>query len=164
MCIRDRAGGCFWGVEELFRNLPGVLSTEVGYTGGKTANPTYQDVKKGDTGHAEAIRVTFDPNTLTCQALLHFFFSIHDPTSSNRQGNDKGSQYRSAIFVNDDQEKALAKTVIEQVEKENFWKKPIVTSLETAQKFYSAEEEHQKYLEKNPGGYTCHWQRYPTTT
>ena len=154
------AGGCFWGVEELFRNEPGVVKTEVGYTGGHTDNPTYEEVKTGQTGHAEAIEVTYDKNQTNLKNLLHFFFSIHDPTTLNRQGNDIGSQYRSAIYYNNDEEKQIAKEVIEEVKAQNFWQKPIVTELIAFKKFYSAESYHQDYLQKHPNGYTCHFKRY----
>ena len=154
------AGGCFWGVEELFRNEPGVVKTEVGYTGGHSDNPTYEEVKTGQTGHAEAIEVTYDKNQTNLKNLLHFFFSIHDPTTLNRQGNDIGSQYRSAIYYNNDEEKQIAKEVIEEVKAQNFWQKPIVTELIAFKKFYSAESYHQDYLQKHPNGYTCHFKRY----
>lgn len=154
------AGGCFWGVEELFRNQKGVSETRVGYTGGGVANPTYEIVKTGESGHAEALEVTFDPKILTYSALLEFFFSIHDPTTLNQQGNDRGHQYRSAIFYQTDSEKLQAQQTIEKINKENRWPRPIATTLEPFEMFYSAEDFHQKYLEKNPGGYTCHWQRY----
>ncbi len=154
------AGGCFWGVEELFRNQPGVVSTRVGYTGGHTENPTYETVKTGTTGHAEALQVLFDLNTTTYKAIFHFFFSIHDPTTVDQQGNDQGSQYRSAIFYQNDEEKKAAQEVIEEVKAHNFWKNPIVTEVLPLKRFYSAEEYHQDYLQKNPGGYTCHFKRY----
>ncbi len=153
------AGGCFWGVEELIRQLPGVENTEVGYTGGSTENPTYEQVKTGTTGHAEAIEIQFDPNRISYESLLMFFFQIHDPTTQNRQGNDIGSQYRSAIFFLNDAQKETAKKVLERVENSKAWKKPVVTEIVPAAKFYSAETYHQDYLKKNPGGYTCHWVR-----
>lgn len=154
------AGGCFWGVEELFRKEPGVLTTRVGYSGGQTTNPTYETVKTGQTGHAESIEVVYDPTKTNLKNILHFFFSIHDPTTVNRQGNDVGSQYRSAIFYNSDEEKQIAKEVIEEVKQQNFWQKPIVTELVPFTKFYSAEDYHQDYLQKHPNGYTCHFKRY----
>jgi len=157
------AGGCFWGVEELFQNLPGVISTRVGYTGGTVENPTYEIVKTGESGHAEAIEINYEPKQLPLEDLLKFFFSIHDPTTMNQQGNDKGSQYRSAIFYNSELEKNLATSVIKELENENRWPKSIVTQIEFFQSFYSAENFHQNYLKKNPGGYTCHWQRYDPT-
>lgn len=153
------AGGCFWGVEELIRALPGVLSTEVGYTGGTMENPRYEHVKSGRTGHAESIHVVFDPSKITYEAILEFFFRLHDPTTANRQGNDVGSQYRSAIFYHDDAQRATAEKVKENVEKSGKWKKPLVTEIVAATPFYSAEDYHQDYLQKNPGGYTCHWVR-----
>jgi methionine-S-sulfoxide reductase len=153
------AGGCFWGVEELIRALPGVISTEVGYTGGKLENPTYAEVKKGDTGHAEAIQIEFDPARITYKDILDFFFRLHDPTTSNRQGNDIGTQYRSAIFYLDDEQKRVAEEVKAQVDRSGKWKKPLVTEIVPAQEFHRAEDYHQDYLRKNPGGYTCHFVR-----
>lgn len=153
------AGGCFWGMEEIIRALPGVLETEVGYTGGALPNPTYQDVKKGATGHAEAIRVVFDPSKISYESLLETFFRMHDPTTLNRQGNDIGSQYRSAIFYADEEQKKIAEAVKAKVDKSGKWKRPIVTEIVPAAPFYSAEEYHQDYLRKNPGGYTCHYLR-----
>jgi peptide methionine sulfoxide reductase msrA/msrB len=153
------AGGCFWGVEELIRKLPGVISTEVGYTGGNSETPIYATVKTGSTGHAESIEVKFDPTKLSYKDLLQFFFRIHDPTTVNQQGNDKGTQYRSAIFFANEQQKKMAEEVKAAVEKAGKWKKPIVTEIVPLKKFYSAESFHQDYLQKNPGGYTCHWVR-----
>lgn len=146
------AGGCFWGMQDLFRKQPGILSTEVGYTGGTEANPTY----KNHDGHAEAIRVVYDPHKTSYKRLLDFFFQIHNPTTLNQQGNDKGTSYRSAIFYGNDQEKKEAQLFIDLVNKSRRWPKPVVTSLEPLGKFTRAEEYHQDYLEKNPGGYTCH--------
>lgn len=153
------AGGCFWGVEELIRKLEGVTETEVGYTGGVLPNPTYNDVKKGTTGHAEAIRVTFDPGKLSYENLLKYFFRLHDPTTLNQQGNDRGTQYRSAIYFTTVEQKDTAERVKEDVNKSKKWSKPIVTEITKAQTFYSAETYHQDYLQKNPGGYTCHFLR-----
>lgn len=153
------AGGCFWGMEELIRQWPGVISTRVGYTGGATENPRYESVKMGRTGHAEAIEIIFDPDRTSYALILQRFFKIHDPTTPGRQGNDVGSQYRSAIFFHDDQQKKTAEEVIAIVDAAHFWPKPIVTQLEAATVFYPAEEYHQKYLVKNPGGYTCHYER-----
>ncbi len=153
------AGGCFWGVEELFRNLDGVLNTEVGYTGGTTENPSYETVKNGDTGHAESILVEFDPQKIKLAEILDFFFKIHDPTTLNQQGNDRGSQYRSAIFFSEPGEEEEAKSAITRAQGSGRWNKPIVTQVEGLKKFYSAEEYHQDYLKKNPQGYTCHWIR-----
>ena len=153
------AGGCFWGVEELLRSYPGVISTFVGYTGGQLANPTYELVKTGRTGHAEAIDITFDPAKLSYEDLLHFFFKLHDPTTLNRQGNDRGSQYRSAIFYHDEAQRLTAEAVKASVDASGKWPKPVVTEIIAASTFYPAEDYHQKYLEKNPGGYTCHYIR-----
>jgi peptide methionine sulfoxide reductase msrA/msrB len=151
------AGGCFWGMEELLRKMPGVIDTEVGYTGGALKNATYMAVKHGDTGHAESIQVLFDPKTLSFEELLNFFFRMHDPTTLNRQGNDSGSQYRSAIFYHsEEQRQAAEKMKILASEK---WKKPAVTEIVPASTFFPAEDYHQDYLEKEPGGYTCHWLR-----
>jgi peptide methionine sulfoxide reductase msrA/msrB len=153
------AGGCFWGVEDLIRKLPGVLSTEVGYAGGALDNPKYGDVKTGSTGHAEAVQIVFDPKKLSYEQLLHFFFRIHDPTTRNRQGNDVGSQYRSAIFAFDDAQKRIAEKVRGEVDRSGKWKSPVVTEILPAARFYPAESYHQDYLLKNPGGYTCHYIR-----
>ncbi|PIU00702.1 MAG: peptide-methionine (S)-S-oxide reductase [Bdellovibrionales bacterium CG10_big_fil_rev_8_21_14_0_10_45_34] len=153
------AGGCFWGVEELIRKQPGVLDTIVGYTGGTTENPRYDDVKTGKTGHAEAIKIEFDPSKTGLDELLKFFFKIHDPTTINRQGNDIGSQYRSAIFFATPEQEKVAKKVIDEINKSGTWKKPLVTKLEKLKHFYPAEEDHQDYLQKNPDGYTCHFIR-----
>lgn len=153
------AGGCFWGVEELFRTMPGVISTEVGYTGGTIPNPTYEIVKKGTSGHAESIKIQFDPNKLSFEDLLKFFFKIHDPTTKNQQGNDIGSQYRSAIFYVTDEQRKSAQKIKELVEASGAWKKPVVTEILQASTFYSAESFHQDYLQRNPGGYTCHYIR-----
>lgn len=154
------AGGCFWGMEELFRELPGVVKTQVGYTGGELNNPTYTDVKTGQSGHAESLEILFDPNQLSYQNLLLFFFRIHDPTTWNRQGNDLGSQYRSAIFYLNDEQKKTAEEVKDQVERSGKWgNRKVVTLIEPLTAFHEAEEHHQKYLVKNPGGYTCHFVR-----
>ncbi len=153
------AGGCFWGMEELFKQLTGVITTRVGYTGGEFHNPTYNDIKTGQTGHAEAVEIRYDPQIITYRQILEFFFKIHDPTTLNRQGNDRGTQYRSAIFVGNNEERDIALEVIQEIEKSNFWKDPICTKVIQAQEFYEAEEVHQDYLGKNPGGYTCHWIR-----
>ncbi|HYF48775.1 MAG TPA: peptide-methionine (S)-S-oxide reductase MsrA, partial [Planctomycetota bacterium] len=154
------AGGCFWGMEEIIREIPGVIDTQVGYTGGTTAKPEYKDVKTGKTGHAEAIKVTFDPKKLTYADLLEkWFFKMHDPTTANRQGNDVGSQYRSAIFYTSEEQKKIAEEVKARVDKSGKWKRPIVTEITKASEFTDAEDYHQDYLEKNPGGYTCHFMR-----
>ena len=153
------AGGCFWGVEDLFRKLPGVVGTEVGYTGGRTKNATYKDVKTGSTGHAEAIRIAYDPAATSYKALLEFFFQIHDPTTVDRQGNDVGSQYRSAIFYLDDDQKRDAEAVIAAVNASGKWPGKVVTKVEPAGEWWTAEEYHQDYLVKYPDGYTCHFIR-----
>ncbi|MFA6002712.1 MAG: bifunctional methionine sulfoxide reductase B/A protein [Elusimicrobiota bacterium] len=153
------AGGCFWGMEDIIRKLPGVLETTVGYTGGKVVDPIYESVHKGDTGHAEAIRVRFDPAKLSYEELLHYFFRLHDPTTLNRQGNDIGTQYRSAIFYRDDAQKRAAQKVKAEASASGRWRKPITTEISPAGTFYPAEDYHQKYLQKNPGGYTCHFLR-----
>jgi peptide methionine sulfoxide reductase msrA/msrB len=153
------AGGCFWGVQDLLRKIPGVIETEVGYTGGALPAPTYEQVKKGTTGHAEAVRVLFDPKVVSYDRLLDFFFTMHDPTTPNRQGNDIGSQYRSAIFFADAKQKEEAEKKIKEWNDSKKWKKPIVTEVVPAGAFTSAEGYHQDYLVKNPGGYTCHYYR-----
>jgi methionine-S-sulfoxide reductase len=153
------AGGCFWGMEEIIQKMPGVIETTVGYTGGLTENPTYPQVKTGETGHAEAIDIIFDSEKLRFSDLLDLFFKMHDPTSKNRQGNDIGTQYRSAIFFHDESQKTQAFEAIKRAEASSRWKKAIMTEVVSAQKFYSAEEYHQDYLLKNPGGYSCHYIR-----
>lgn len=153
------AGGCFWGMEEIIRQIPGVIATEVGYTGGTTAAPVYQEVKKGTTGHAEAIQVIFDPQRLSFKELLNFFFRMHDPTTPNRQGNDIGSQYRSAIFYATEAQRLTAEQVKAEVAQSGKWGSKPVTQIVAATPFYPAEEYHQDYLVKNPGGYTCHFLR-----
>jgi peptide methionine sulfoxide reductase msrA/msrB len=150
------AGGCFWGMEEIIRKLPGVVHTTVGYAGGTTANPTYEQVCTGRTGHAEAIQVVFDPTRLSYEKLLDCFFRMHDPTTLNRQHNDVGTQYRSAIFYTSEAQKQAAELVKARWDKSGKFNRPITTEITTASTFYSAEEYHQKYLRKNPGGYTCH--------
>jgi peptide-methionine (S)-S-oxide reductase len=146
------AGGCFWGMEELIRKQPGVLSTSVGYTGGNIKNPTYEN----HGGHAEAVEIEYDSEKTSYNKLLDFFFQIHNPTTLNQQGNDIGTSYRSAIFFGNDEEKREAENFIEIVNKSKRWKNPVVTSLEPLKVFYPAEDYHQDYLQKNPGGYTCH--------
>ena len=154
------AGGCFWGMEDILRKVPGILDTEVGYTGGTTKTPGYEQVKRGTTGHAEAVLVTFDPTKITyAQILEDWFFRMHDPTTLNRQGNDIGSQYRSAIFYLDASQKAAAEAVIKKVTASGVWRKPIVTQVVSAGAFTAAETYHQDYLKRNPGGYTCHYLR-----
>ncbi|NUM87614.1 MAG: peptide-methionine (S)-S-oxide reductase MsrA [Bdellovibrionales bacterium] len=153
------AGGCFWGVEELVRKLPGVTGTLVGYTGGATERPRYEEVKKGSTGHAEAVEIIFDPKKTSYEEILRFFFRLHDPTTANRQGNDVGSQYRSAIFFHSKEQRETASRVKAEVDASGKWKKPVVTEIVPAVRFWPAEDYHQDYLQKNPGGYTCHWVR-----
>jgi len=150
------AGGCFWGVEEIIRKIPGVVKTTVGYTGGKTANPTYEDVTTGQTGHAEAIEVVFNPAKLSYEGLLDYFFRMHDPTTLNRQHNDIGTQYRSAIFYTSESQKETAERVIQDLEAKKEFNRPITTEISKSSTFYSAEDYHQKYLVKNPNGYMCH--------
>lgn len=153
------AGGCFWGVEDLIRKIPGVLETHVGYSGGILKNATYNDVKKGNTGHAESVRIVFDPSKLKLESLLDHFFTLHDPTTKNRQGNDIGSQYRSVIFFENDHQKEVAQKKIKEWNESKKWKSPIVTEVTKAGPFYDAEDYHQDYLVKNPNGYTCHFYR-----
>ena len=153
------AGGCFWGMEDLLRQIPGVLETRVGYAGGTTKNPTYRDVSRGDTGHAETVEVVFDPARITYEELLRYFFRMHDPTTPNRQGNDVGTQYRSAIFYHDEAQRQAAERVKAEVERSGKWKRPIVTEIVPAGEFTVAEDYHQKYLQQHPGGYTCHYLR-----
>jgi peptide-methionine (S)-S-oxide reductase len=147
------AGGCFWGMEELFRTQPGVIDTEVGYSGGTNDAPTYEN----HPGHAEALKITYDPTETTEAELLDYFFQIHDPTTMNRQGNDVGSSYRSTIFYKSDEQKAVAEEAV--IRNQPYWTAPIVTSLEPLSTFWPAEEYHQDYLQKNIGGYTCHFER-----
>jgi methionine-S-sulfoxide reductase len=154
------AGGCFWGVEEILRKVPGVIDTDVGYTGGWVKDPTYDDTHDSKSGHAEAIRVTFDPSVLSYEDLLEqWFFKLHDPTTLNRQGNDVGTQYRSAIFPQTPEQRSVAERVKARVEASGKWKRPITTSIEPAGTWYSAESYHQDYLRKHPGGYSCHFMR-----
>ena len=149
------AAGCFWGVEATFRQLPGVISTRVGYTGGKTENPTYKDVCTDGTGHAEAVEVEYDPAKISYDALLEVFWENHDPTQLNRQGPDWGTQYRSAIFFHTPEQEAEAKASKEKLGKSGRFRKPIVTQIVAAPTFYEAEDYHQQYLEKR-GLATCH--------
>jgi len=154
------AGGCFWGVEDILRDVPGVIDTEVGYTGGWLENPTYADTHHSKSGHAEAVRVTFDPEVLTYEDLLEkWFFKLHDPTTLNRQGYDVGTQYRSAIFPQTDKQKIIAERVKARVEASGKWKRPVTTTIEPASTWYPAEDYHQGYLRKHPDGYSCHFVR-----
>ena len=149
------AGGCFWGMQDLIRKMPGVISTRVGYTGGDVANATY-----GNHGsHAEGIEITYDPELITYRRLLEFFFQIHDPTTLNRQGNDRGLSYRSAIYYVDDTQKQVAEETIADVNASGIWPGSVVTELEPVGDFWEAEPEHQDYLERIPNGYTCHYPR-----
>ncbi len=154
------AGGCFWGMEELLRKIPGVLETEAGYTGGWLKNPTYDDTHDSKSGHAEAVRVVFDPAQLDYAELLErWFFRMHDPTTLNRQGNDVGTQYRSAIFFTSEAQRKTAEAVKARVDGSGKWKQPVVTEVTAAGTWYPAEANHQDYLQRNPGGYTCHFMR-----
>jgi methionine-S-sulfoxide reductase len=157
--VATLAGGCFWGVQELIRKLPGVVESTVGYTGGTTADPTYEQVHTGRTGHAEAVQIVYDPRQISYEALLRYFFRLHDPTTKNRQGNDLGTQYRSAIFYHDEEQRAVAERVKAEVDHSGKWRRPLTTEIVPATRFYPAEAYHQDYLQKNPGGYTCHYLR-----
>lgn len=147
------AGGCFWGMEELFRTRLGVIDTEVGYAGGENEHPTYEF----HPGHAEALKIVFDESKTSVGTLLDYFFRIHDPTTPNRQGNDVGTSYRSTIFYADEAEKHEAEAAI--MRNQQYWTRPIVTALEPLATFWAAEDYHQDYLQKHPGGYTCHYER-----
>jgi len=147
--VATLAGGCFWCLEAVFDELKGVEEVESGYTGGKVPNPTYNQVCEGDTGHAEAIQVTFDPETLSYHDLLTVFFAIHDPTTLNRQGADAGTQYRSAIFTHDEQQKEITRQVIQEIADSHLWTNPIVTEVTPFEKFYPAEDTHQEYFTHN---------------
>jgi peptide-methionine (S)-S-oxide reductase len=149
------AGGCFWGMQDLIRKLPGVISTRVGYTGGDVPNATYRN----HGTHAEAIEIVFDPSRITYRRLLEFFFQIHDPTTPNRQGNDLGMSYRSAIYFTSDRQKAVALETIADVDASGLWPGKVVTEVAPAGEFWEAEPEHQDYLERIPNGYTCHFPR-----
>ena len=145
-------GGCFWGLEDLIRKQPGVVKSIVGYSGGEVENPTYENHR----GHAEAVQIEYDPEKTQLKNILDFFFQIHNPTTLNQQGNDMGSSYRSVIFYNNEEEKKTAQELIDIVNKSKRWDGPVVTTLEPSVKFTVAEDYHQDYLIKNPGGYTCH--------
>ncbi len=149
------AGGCFWGVEELIRRQPGVISTRVGYSGGDVPNATYRN----HGNHAEAVEITFDPTQTSYRNLLEFFFQIHDPTTVDRQGNDMGASYRSAVFYTSDEQKRVAEDTIADVEASGLWPGHVVTEVSPAGPFWEAEPEHQDYLQKYPNGYTCHFVR-----
>ncbi|GAB3637875.1 peptide-methionine (S)-S-oxide reductase MsrA [Hymenobacter arcticus] len=152
------AGGCFWGMEDLFRVRPGVLETKVGYMGGLNEGPTYGN----HPGHAEGIEITYDADKTSFKAILDYFFRIHDSTTVDRQGNDRGSSYRSAIFFQTPEEKATAEEFIQLVDDSGRWPDEVVTTLEPFDEFWLAEEEHQDYLLKRPNGYTCHFERFGT--
>lgn len=154
--IATLAGGCFWGMEEIIRKIPGVLDTSVGYTGGTTQNPSYKEICTGRTGHAEAVQITFDPAKISYEEVLGYFFRMHDPTTLNRQHNDVGTQYRSAIFYHSEEQKRTAQAVKQSVGKSGAFEDPIVTEITAATEYYPAETYHQDYLVKNPGGYNCH--------
>ncbi|WP_343602210.1 peptide-methionine (S)-S-oxide reductase MsrA [Mycobacterium sp.] len=149
------AGGCFWGVQDLIRRQPGVVSTRVGYTGGDTPQATYRN----HGGHAEAVEIVYDPERTDYRTLLEFFFQIHDPTTRNRQGNDVGTSYRSAIFYLDDEQKRIAQDTVADVDASGLWPGKVVTEVVAAGDFWEAEPEHQDYLQRYPGGYTCHFIR-----
>ncbi len=153
------AGGCFWGMQDLIRRVPGVISTRVGYAGGNVPNATYSDLKGGRSGHAESIEIVFDRAKLSYRRLLEFFFQIHDPSTIDRQGNDLGSQYRSVIFYLSAQQKETAESVIRAVDASGHWPGRVVTEVAAAGPFWEAEPVHQDYLERIPHGYTCHWVR-----
>ena len=149
------AGGCFWGMQDLLRRRPGVISTRVGYTGGNVPNATYRNHE----GHAEAIEIIFDPEKLSYRKLLEFFFQVHDPTTKNRQGNDVGTSYRSAIFYTTEEQQRIAQETIADVDASGLWPGKVVTEIKPASEFWEAEPEHQDYLERIPNGYTCHYVR-----
>lgn len=149
------AGGCFWGMQDLVRKLPGVVSTRVGYSGGDVANATYRN----HGTHAEAIEVVFDPDVLSLRKLLEFFFQVHDPSTPNRQGNDRGTGYRSGIYYTSDAQKEVALDTIKDVDASGLWPGKVVTEVKPAGDFWQAEPEHQDYLLKQPNGYTCHFVR-----
>ena len=149
------AGGCFWGMQELIRSFPGVLSTRVGYSGGDVVNATY----KNHGSHAESIEILFDADVISYRKILEFFFQIHDPTTSDRQGNDLGSSYRSAIFYENDEQKSIALDTIADVDASGLWPGKVVTEVESVGDFWEAEPEHQDYLQRFPEGYTCHFIR-----
>jgi methionine-S-sulfoxide reductase len=154
------AGGCFWGMEKIMRQAPGVVSIEVGYAGGGSSHVSYEQVSEGDTGHAEAVRIVFDPHQISYESLLaHWFFRGHDPTTLNRQNNDVGTQYRSAIFPTSEAQRQTAQAVKARVDRSGRWGRPIVTRIEPATIWVRAEEYHQDYLIKHPGGYNDHWLR-----
>jgi methionine-S-sulfoxide reductase len=151
----ELAGGCFWGMQQLLRRIPGVIHTEVGYAGGQVAHATYRNHE----GHAEAVRVQYDPAQLPFEQLLRWFFRMHDPTTRDRQGNDRGSSYRSAIFYHTEDQRKSAEAFIKRLNETGKWGAPVVTEVKPADQYWRAEEDHQDYLEKLPQGYTCHFLR-----
>lgn len=153
--VATLAGGCFWCIEAVFREVDGVENVISGYTGGTTINPTYQQACTDETGHAEAIQVTFDAAKISYREILEIFFSVHDPTTLNRQGEDTGAQYRSAIFYHNDQQKAIAEELIGELDKARLWKKPIVTQIAPLDKFYPAEDYHREYFSQHPEQAYC---------
>jgi methionine-S-sulfoxide reductase len=153
------AAGCFWGVEELIRKIDGVVKTQVGYCGDNAESALYSKVKTGDTRHAEAVKVIFDPNIVSYEKIIELFFQLHDPTTLNQQGNDIGLQYRSVIFYLNDEQKKIAEKIKDNLQLSGKWSRPIVTEITAATDFFDAEEYHQDYLQKNPSGYTCHFWR-----
>ena len=153
------AGGCYWGLEDLLSEIPGVVDTAVGFSGGHVKNVCYREVTTGTSGHAETVKVVFESDILTFKDLLIFFFKIHDPTTLNQQGNDIGTQYRSAIFVTNNEQILLAEDLIKKIDASGVLKSKITTEVNTFNSFFSAEENHQKYLKKFPDGYSCHFIR-----
>ena len=153
--IATLAGGCFWCIEAVFEKLRGVIKAESGYSGGTVGNPTYDEVSDGRTGHAEVVKISFDPKTISYRDLLNILFTIHDPTTLNRQGNDIGPQYRSAIFYHNQEQKEIAEKVIKELDTEKRWERPLVTEVTQFKSFFKAEEYHQRYFERNPAQPYC---------
>lgn len=153
--VATLGGGCFWCLEPIYEELKGVQDVVVGYSGGKSVNPTYQQVCTGGTGHAEVVQVTFDPGVISFEEILRVFFTVHDPTTLNRQGADVGTQYRSVIFYHNEEQKQIAEKVIKQIESEGIWDAPIVTELAPFKEFYKAEDYHQEYYKNNPNQGYC---------
>ena len=153
------AGGCFWGMQDLMRKLPGVINTRVGYTGGSEPNATYKTIMSGKSRHAEAIELIYDNSQISYRKLLEVFFQIHDPSTFNQQGNDRGSQYRSAIFYINEEQERQAKQIIAEIDASGIWPGKVVTEVTAASDFWEAESEHRDYLQRYPHGYTCHFPR-----
>ena len=153
--VATLGGGCFWCIEAVYSELKGVVKAESGYAGGNVTNPSYEDVCTDETGHAEVVQITFDPNVISYREILQVFFSIHDPTTLNRQGADAGTQYRSVIFYHDDSQKKIVEEVMKEIEKTKIWSKPVVTQLAPLERFYRAEAYHQSYFKNNPGQGYC---------